>query len=181
MLWKNPLLSPKIEVISPTRAAFNEFRERQYDGRFALPNDNLAFRDARVGSSRVSVVDTDTVVGPTGVDLTTSASLTLGTVPVDIRASFIETAYESLTIEGEHGLLEFTGNDVYTSWLRPSALRVLDRDGERVEHFAPVDPYRLMIENVSDALRDGSGWLPDPRWSITVAHAMDAIAEAGRS
>lgn len=133
------------------------------------------------GSSQVSVVEVDTVVGPTGVDLTTSASLTLGTVPVDIRASFIETAYESLTIEGEHGLLEFTGNDAYTSWLRPSALRVLDRDGERVEHFAPVDPYRLMIENVSDALRDGSGWLPDPRWSITVAHAMDAIAEAGRS
>ncbi|WP_448135367.1 TadE/TadG family type IV pilus assembly protein [Stenotrophomonas rhizophila] len=57
LLWKNPLLSPKIEVISPTRAAFNEFRERQYDGRFALPNDNLAFRDARVGSSRVSVQD----------------------------------------------------------------------------------------------------------------------------
>ena len=57
LLWKNPLLSPKIEVISPSRAAYNEFRERQFDGRYALPNDNLAFRDARVGSSRVSVQD----------------------------------------------------------------------------------------------------------------------------
>lgn len=57
LLWANPLLSPKIEVISPTRAAFNEFRERQYDGRFALPNDNLAFRDTRVGGSRVNVQD----------------------------------------------------------------------------------------------------------------------------
>jgi len=133
------------------------------------------------GSTELAVADVDTVIGPTGVDLTTRASLTLGDVPVDIRASFIETAYESLTIEGEHGLLEFTGSDAYTSWLRPSALRVLDRDGERVEHFAPVDPYRLMIENVSDVIRDGSGWLPDPHWSTTVARAMDAIASAGRS
>jgi hypothetical protein len=95
---------------------------------------------------------------------------------VEIRASFIETAFESLTIEGVHGVIEFTGNDAYTSWLRPSALRVLDRDGERVEHFAPVDPYRLMIENVSAVVAGRGGWLPDPQWSITVADAMDAIA-----
>ncbi len=46
-----------IEVIAPTRAAFNEFRERQYDGRYALPNDSLAFRDDRVGGSQVNVQD----------------------------------------------------------------------------------------------------------------------------
>jgi len=46
-----------IEVIAPTRAAFNEFRERQYDGRYALPNDSLAFRDNRVGGSQVNVQD----------------------------------------------------------------------------------------------------------------------------
>jgi xylose dehydrogenase (NAD/NADP) len=132
------------------------------------------------GGTDISITDVDRVVGQTGVDLTTRASLTLGQVPVDIRASFIETAYESLTIEGEHGLIEFTGNDAYTSWLRPSALRVLDRDGERIEHFAPIDPYRAMIENVSAHMRDADAWLPDPAWSITVADAMDAIAaEAG--
>ncbi|AJC46726.1 TadE family protein [Xanthomonas sacchari] len=47
----------KIEVIAPTRAAFNEFRERQYDGRYALPNDSLAFRNANVGGSQVNVQD----------------------------------------------------------------------------------------------------------------------------
>lgn len=130
-----------------------------------------------IGPGPIHVAEVDRVVGPTGVDLTTAASLSLGGVPVDIRASFIETAFESLTIEGEHGLIEFTGSDAYTSWLRPSALRVLDRDGERVEHFAPVDPYRLMIENVSASLRGELNWLPDPRWSLTVADAMDAIAD----
>ena len=127
----------------------------------------------------VSVEWVEMVSGGLGVDLTTDASLKLGDVPVRIRASFIETAYESLVIEGEHGLIEFTGNDAYTSWLRPSALRVLDREGERVEHFAPVDPYRLMIEAVSAAIRDEGGWLPDPRWSLAVAEAMDAIFSRG--
>ena len=125
-------------------------------------------------------VDTvDIVTGGRGVDLTTAATLALNGIPVDIRASFIETGFESLTIEGEHGILEFTGSDAYTSWLRPSALRVLDRDGERVEHFSPVDPYRLMIESVSAFVRGDGGWIPDPRWSITVADAMDAILARG--
>lgn len=129
-----------------------------------------------VRAQGVSVESVEMVTGGLGVDLTTAAAVRLGDVPVQIRASFIETAYETLVIEGEHGLIEFTGNDAYTSWLRPSALRILDRDGERVEHFAPVDPYRLMIESVSAAIRDEGGWLPDPRWSLDVADAMDAIA-----
>lgn len=128
------------------------------------------------GASIVDVGDVDVVLSPSGVDLTTRASLTMGAIPVEIRASFIETAFESLTIEGTYGVIEFTGSDAYTSWLRPSALRVLDRDGERVEHFSPVDPYRLMIENVSAVVAGREGWLPDPRWSLTVADAMDAIA-----
>ena len=127
----------------------------------------------------VSVDAVDIVSGGLGVDLTTDASLHLDGIAVHVRASFIETAFESLVIHGEHGVIEFTGSDAYTSWMRPSALRVLDRDGERVEHFAPVDPYRLMIEAVSSAIRGEGGWLPDPRWSITVADAMDAILSKG--
>lgn len=48
----------RIEVLSPTRAAWSRYRERQYDGRYALPNDSLAFRDASIdGGSGVSVQD----------------------------------------------------------------------------------------------------------------------------
>jgi len=48
----------RIEVLSPTRAAWSRYRERQYDGRYALPNDSLAFRDAGIdGGSGVSVQD----------------------------------------------------------------------------------------------------------------------------
>ena len=44
-----------IDIVSPTRAAWNEFAEVQWNGKRALPNDNLAFRDTRVGSSGLSV------------------------------------------------------------------------------------------------------------------------------
>lgn len=47
----------RIQIISPTQAAWDNFAERQYDGRRALPNDNLAFRDTAIGSSGVNVQD----------------------------------------------------------------------------------------------------------------------------
>ena len=36
-----------LEVISPTKQMWNQFRERQYDGRLALPNDTLQYASAR--------------------------------------------------------------------------------------------------------------------------------------
>jgi len=127
-----------------------------------------------------SVEEVDLLWSDTGVDLTAGARVTMGGIPVQIRGSFREPDHQSLVLEGDHGQIEMTGNDAFVSWLQPSALRVLDRDGERVEHFAPVDPYRLMIENVSRAVLGRDAWLPDPRWSIIVAEAMDAILAAGR-
>jgi TadE-like protein len=47
----------KVEVINPTRAAWNEHKEKQYDNRYALPNDSLAFRSDSVGGSGVNVQD----------------------------------------------------------------------------------------------------------------------------
>lgn len=131
------------------------------------------------GAPRANVEDVELVAGATGVDLTAAAALRMADVSVRIRASFIETDYESLVLTGDQGIIEFTGSDAYTSWLRPSALRVLDRDGGRVEHFAPVDPYRLMVEEVSAAIAGRDSWLPDPTWSLVVADAMDAILAAG--
>lgn len=46
-----------ITVINPTRAAWGNFKERQYNGQYALPNDTLAYRSTAVGSSGVNVQD----------------------------------------------------------------------------------------------------------------------------
>lgn len=44
----NPLVS-EIRVISPTKAAFADWKERQFDGVEAIPNDSLAFRPSSAG------------------------------------------------------------------------------------------------------------------------------------
>jgi xylose dehydrogenase (NAD/NADP) len=125
----------------------------------------------------LQVIDAQVTRSEGGVDLTTDAHLTMAEIDVHVRGSFIEAPLQTLVIEGSHGVLEFTGNDAFTSCLQPSALRVLDRDGERVEHFAAVDPYRLMIEHVGRAARGEPHWLPQPGWSIVVADAMAAVLD----
>lgn len=55
--WTQIIPHTRIEVISPTRAAWNEFKERQFNGRDALPNDTLAYRSDAVGASGVNVQD----------------------------------------------------------------------------------------------------------------------------
>lgn len=51
------LVNSRIQVISPTRRTWNAYKERQYDRRYALPNDSLAFRDTAVRGGEVSVQD----------------------------------------------------------------------------------------------------------------------------
>lgn len=47
-----------ITVISPTGSAYDDFKEAQYDGTMALPNDSLNFRTSSAGSrSGLSVQD----------------------------------------------------------------------------------------------------------------------------
>lgn len=50
MIAANNPLETHIEVISPTRAAFADWKERQFDGVQAIPNDSLAFRSSTPGS-----------------------------------------------------------------------------------------------------------------------------------
>lgn len=51
------ILNANIEVISPTVEAWDAYRERQYDGAMALPNDNLAYRPTTVVGGDVTVQD----------------------------------------------------------------------------------------------------------------------------
>lgn len=44
------LTSTTIKVLSPNTGSFDDFKEAQYDGTMAIPNDTLNFRSATVGS-----------------------------------------------------------------------------------------------------------------------------------
>lgn len=52
----NPLVT-RIDVISPTRAVFDDFKMREFDGVEAIPNGSLAFRSSAPGASGLSVQD----------------------------------------------------------------------------------------------------------------------------
>lgn len=50
--------SASITIISPTKAAFTDWQEAQYDGVAAIPNDSLPFRGSAVGAkSHMTVQD----------------------------------------------------------------------------------------------------------------------------
>lgn len=52
----NPLVT-RIDIISPTRAAFDDFKAPEFDGVEAIPNGSLAFRSSAPGASELSVQD----------------------------------------------------------------------------------------------------------------------------
>ena len=117
-----------------------------------------------------------------GVDLTTESAFAVAaggqaTGPAEVLASFERPEHQSLRIEAEGGIVEFTGGDAFTSYRATSTLEIGSGDAVRVEEFAPVDAYGVMIEHVSRAARGEPSWLPERAWSAVVAEAIaDALA-----
>jgi predicted dehydrogenase len=108
-----------------------------------------------------------------GVDLTTKISGVLdGTVQVDAISSFEMPEQLHLVITGELGSIEFLGNEAFTSWQKESALRIRDR----VEQFAPVDPYQLMVEEFGEHIMGKDGWIMPMQQSLAVMHVLDQIS-----
>jgi xylose dehydrogenase (NAD/NADP) len=127
----------------------------------------------------VQVRDVEVVRHPSGVDLTTQARLRVGDAQAVVRASIGEEDGQWIRLVGERGSLVFDP-PAHASWLAPSALRVQRKEGEEeVLRFGPVDPYRIMVEEVSRAiLGDDTAWLPSLAYSLRVAETLDAIRSA---
>lgn len=118
----------------------------------------------------ISTVDRN--IGPTGVDLTTLVSGFL-TNEVEIKAmtSFERAEEQRLLISGALAKIEFVGNEAFTSWNSASTLRIDDIQ----EEFAPVDPFRLMIEGVGGRINGAESWLPSLSESIRVMELLDQV------
>ena len=108
----------------------------------------------------------------TGVDLTIKISGVLGDrVNVDAIASFEMPEQQHLVITGDLGRIEFLGNEAFTSWQKESSLRI----GDQVQQFAPVDPYRLMVENFGQYIMGNDGWIMPMEQSLAVMKVIDQI------
>jgi len=116
-------------------------------------------------------------IGVTGVDLTTEIVGKLNsTIEVRTLSSFEMPEKQELVISGDLATIECPGNDAFTSWNKPSLLNI----GDHFEKFAPVDPYRLMIENVSAFILGESAWIPAISHSLHIAKMLDQIKTFGR-
>ena len=108
----------------------------------------------------------------TGVDMTTKISGRLGeSVNVEAIASFEMPEQQHLVISGDLSSIEFIGNEAFTSWHKESALRI----GDQVERFAPVDPYRLMVEQFGEHISGKDGWIMPMSQTLAVMKLIDQI------
>jgi xylose dehydrogenase (NAD/NADP) len=116
----------------------------------------------------------DRNLGATGIDLTTQvAGQFAHGVKVNAISSFEKPENQQLLISGESASIEFLGSDAFTSWKKPSLLRV----GDHVQEFAPIDPYCVMIENFSDHIAGKPALIPSFDQSLYVAKLLDQIKD----
>lgn len=120
-------------------------------------------------------------LAPSGVDLVTEAVLEFDEGNAEVRAGISEPPRQWLVITGDSGELEFR-DAAYTSW-RDDDTVLLVSDGRSTERetFAAVDPYRVMVEEVSGALRGGSGWTLPLAESLATAAVLDAVFSSARA
>jgi xylose dehydrogenase (NAD/NADP) len=126
----------------------------------------------------VEVVSAEVVRHESGVDLTTHATLRVGDVTASARSSITEAAGQWVRIIGDEATLVLE-EPAHTSWLAPAELTLRKHGGDETLHFAPVDPYQLMVEHVSRAIRgDESAYVLSMGESLRAARALDAIRAA---
>lgn len=117
--------------------------------------------------------------GPGGVDMATEAVLRSEGVTARIRAAFDRPEEQWLEVSGHLATLRF-GAPAFTAWTDDrTTLEVAPAGGAPTrEHFAPCDPYQLMVEAVGRRVRSGDAWVVPPEQSVAVARLLDAVRAA---
>jgi D-xylose 1-dehydrogenase (NADP+, D-xylono-1,5-lactone-forming) len=122
-------------------------------------------------------VDLDSVAvkrSPSGVDMTTQVSGHINnSVHVSALSSFELTDQQKISITGSTGIINFQGDQAFTSWKESSSLAI----GSHVEEFAAVDAYQLMVENFADYVQGKGGLVLPIMHTLDVARVLDQIAQ----
>ena len=90
-----------------------------------------------------------------------------------IISSFAMHPSQRFVLKGSEGEISLPKDQAFTSFNQASELTLTVNGQNHTEHFAPVDPYQLMFENVSDRISGSGGWLPNPWQSVQVAKILD--------
>lgn len=119
-----------------------------------------------------SVENVDVVTGPTGIDLTTSAQVTLNfSTRADALCSFDIAPQQRINVTGSAASMRTGDGEAFTLWKQDATLLI----GENVEKFPPDDAFALMVEDVSAAIRGERADLFPASSSLRVAEVLDSI------
>ena len=117
-------------------------------------------------------------VGPTGVDLTTLATVTFDSGTADLRASIAEDARQWLVIEGEAGALDVR-DAPFTAWQgQETELWFTGPHGSEPERVPAAHAYALMVEQTSAVIEGRDGWVVPLAESRATAAILDAAFES---
>jgi predicted dehydrogenase len=118
-------------------------------------------------------------LGATGVDLAVTAWLAAADPAAgraEVRCGIALPDRQHLRITGDAGTADFATGEAFTNWHQASSLTIATADGAvRSEEFAPVDPYRLMVEAVAARVRGEESFLVGPDHSVAVATTLGAV------
>jgi predicted dehydrogenase len=132
----------------------------------------------------LTVVDVAQTRGPTGVDLETVARLRVDEgveagARATVRCGIAVPDRQVLRAVGQGATVEFADGEAFGNWHAPSSLRITTPDGGvRLEEFAPVDAYRLMVSAVAARVRGEDAFVVGLDHSRQVAATMDAVTRA---
>jgi len=125
-------------------------------------------------NAKIELEKCDVNPGSTGIDLTTNWQMRINdSINATGLASFEMPENQLLVIKGEMGSITFVGDQAFTSWHSPSALKI----GDVVEEFEAVDPYMLMIENFGKKIQGAESWVLPLETSLWVQRAVRAMLE----
>jgi predicted dehydrogenase len=117
-------------------------------------------------------------LGPTGVDLETTAALTWEGASAQVRAGIDNGEGQWLAVTAADGEVELR-DAPYSSWKQPSTVVLTDKAGCRELEVPAVDAYEVMVAEVSSYLEGGDGWVLPLEESLHTAAVLDRIRAAG--
>jgi len=119
-----------------------------------------------------SVEAVDVVTGPTKIDLTTSARVTLnGSLRADALCSFVMGPQQRIAVTGTSASMRTGEGEAFTLYKSDATLVV----GDTVERFAPDDAFALMVQDVSAAIQGRDHHIFPASSSLRAAEILDSI------
>ena len=126
------------------------------------------------GAADLTITDLARTLGPTGIDLTTDVTVRINNeLTAHAVSSFALPSNQQFIVRGSHGQISTDAGESFTTWNEASSLLVNDVR----EEFPITNAFVEMVENVSQVVSGGEGWIVPTADSIRVAQILDAISQ----